>query len=366
MSRRQPHAVMSPRNAFWKWSLIGALGALALVVAQASAVGGLKGLLQVGESSDLRAVIGDELDGLPLAPDSGHDGQIFYAIGLDLTGQEVPELLDHPGYRYRRILFPALASGFGVFEGEALLVGMVVTVIVSSAVAAGSVAATARLLSRSDWIALVVVLNPGVWLSVRLLTSDVLAIALMSLGILGFMKRPRLGIAAFTLSVLAKEPYLMTPAGLSISRDRRRWLFTIAPVVVLVAIAAWVGLTISSRVTGETGNISLPFLGIVEASSAWGGLSIDDQGYLVFALASTAAALVLGLVHDNWLRWSILAWGVLGVCASAWVWRVGNNSARSVAPVMILVALGLAGGRIADPPTPSRVAPEATEDWTGR
>lgn len=357
---------MSPRNAFWKWSLIGALGAMALVVAQASAVGGLEGLLQVGESSELRAVIGDELDELPLAPRSGHDGQIFYAIGLDLTGQEVPELLDHPGYRYRRILFPALASGFGVLGGEGLLMGMVVTVIASTAVASGSVAAAARLLSRSDWIALAVVLNPGVWLSVRLLTSDVLAIALMSLGILGFMKRPRYGIIAFTLSVLAKEPYLMTPAGLSISRDRRRWLSTIAPLIALVVTAAWVGLTISSRITGETGNISLPFLGIVEASSSWGALSIDDQGYLVFALASTAAALIFGIVHDNWLRWSVLAWGVLGVCASEWVWRVGNNSARSVAPVVILIALGLAGGRIADSPVPRGVAPGAREDWTER
>lgn len=337
---------MSARHAFWKWSVIGGLGALALVVGQAAAVGGFAGLLQVGETSQLRSVITEELGDIPLAPRSGHDGQIFYAIGLDLGGQQVPELLDHPGYRYRRILFPALASGFGILGGQGLLAGMIVTVIASTSVAAGSVAAASRLMSRSDWIALAVVLNPGVWLSVRLLTSDVLAMALMCLGILGYMKRPRLGIAGFTLSVLAKEPYLMTPAGLSVSSDRRRWLFTAIPALALLATAVWVISTISAGVSGETGNLSLPFVGLVKASSSWALLDTDDLGYLIFALISTAAALIVGAFHANWMRWSILAWGILTVCASEWVWRVGNNSARSVAPIVILVALGVAGGEV--------------------
>ena len=81
-------------------------------------MGGIEGLLQVGETSDVRPLIESQLGEVPLAPGSGHDGQIYYAIGLDLDGDEVGPLLDHAAYRYRRILYPLVASGFGLFDGN--------------------------------------------------------------------------------------------------------------------------------------------------------------------------------------------------------------------------------------------------------
>ncbi len=207
---------MTPQRSFWKWALLGGLAAGMLIVAQVNAVGGLEGLLQVGESSSVRTRIETELDRVPLAAHSGHDGQIYYAIGLDLTGDEVPDELDHGAYRYRRILLPVMASGFGLLDGYPLLVGLVVIVILSAAIASGTTAAMATRLDRPEWLALVILLNPGVWLSVRLLTADILAMALMQVGLYWFLVGRRSAPLAFVLSVLAKDVYLVTPAGLAV------------------------------------------------------------------------------------------------------------------------------------------------------
>ena len=326
---------------FLKWFAIGAVAAGFLAWSQANEVGGIAGMLQVGETSELRPYIEAELGPIPLARGHGHDGQIYYAMGLDLIGNEVPELVDHGGYRYRRILFPLISSLGGLLGGEALLWGMVTVTVVAIGVAAGVVAVVARHHGRSEWLALAVVLNPGIWLSIRLLTADTLAIATMTVGLLAvLLARPR-GWLGFSLSVLAKDVYLATPGGLAVSRERSRWRLVAIPAAVLVAWMTWVTFAIGDGFTGR-GNLAWPFTGIVESWGHWAGLAGDDLVYLVFALLSVLAGLVYGAWAGGRLRWAILAWSVLGVISSNWVWDFGNNAARVFAPIVILIAIDLA------------------------
>lgn len=326
---------------FLKWFAIGAVAAAFLVWSQANEVDGLAGMIQVGETSELRPYIEAELGAVPLARGNGHDGQIYYAMGLDLVGNEVPELLDHGGYRYRRILFPLISSAGGLLGGEALLWGMVTVTVLATGVAAGVVALVARHHGRSDLFALAVLLNPGIWLSIRLLTADTLAIATMGVGLLAILvARPR-GWLWFSLSVLAKDVYLATPGGLAVSRERSRWRLAAIPVAVLVGWMSWVTFAIGDGFTGR-GNLAWPFTGIVESWGHWAGLAGDDLVYLGFALLSVLAGLVYGAWSAGWLRWPILAWSVLGVISSNWVWDFGNNAARVFAPIVILIAVDIA------------------------
>ncbi len=344
---------MSARAAFWKWAALGGFAAALLLGAQAQAVGGSAGLLQVGETSALRPIIEEQLGKIPLAPGPGHDGQIYYAIGLDLDGDEVAPLLDHGAFRYRRILYPLLASGLGLFEGEALLIGMIVLAAGSVAVASGATAATAVRIGKSEWFALAVILNPGVWLSVRLLTADALALALMAVGLLAVSSSNRTAASSFTLSILAKDVYLVTAAGLSATRDRRRWPLVVVPAVVLIGWMSWLTLTLGDGFTGR-GNLALPFLGIVEASQNWGSLDLGELFYLGFALMSVAVGIVFAALRKSWLRFPILGWSILGIVSSNWVWDFGNNSARAFAPIALLVALASASQAV-----------ERTSDATG-
>ena len=208
-----------PRRRSSYGHLSRAFVAAALLASQSVAIGGPAGLLQVGEASDLRPLIELELGSVPLTPGRGHDGQVSYAIGLDLIGSEIPDLLDHGAYRYRRILYPLIASGFGLLVGKALLFGMIAVTIVSAGIAAGAAAATFVAGGRSEWLTLVVVLNPGVWLSIRLLTPDMLALALMLVALLVLVTSIRHPLSALTLSVFAKTP-------ISQPRLDSRWVLT--------------------------------------------------------------------------------------------------------------------------------------------
>ncbi len=309
-----------------------------LVWAQAGALGGIEGMLQVGETSQLRPLIESELGEIPLAPGPGHDGQIYYAIGLDLDGNEVGPLLDHAAYRYRRILFPLVSSGLGLLDGKPLLIGMIVVTVLSTAVAAGATAAVGVRVGVSDWAALAVLMNPGVWLSVRLLTSDMLALALMMLGLLVLGSRLALPAGSFALSVLAKDVYLVTPLGLGISRDRQRWWIAGVSVAALLAWMTWLTVTLGDGFTGR-GNLALPFMGIVDGSANWPDLDTEELVYLAFSLISVVAGIAVGISRSTWLRWPILGWTGLALISSNWVWDFGNNAARAFAPLAVLVVL---------------------------
>lgn len=329
---------MRPVSAFIKWALIGLLASTILVFAQARELGGTAAMLQVGESSSLRPVIEESLGEVPLVEGPGHDGQIYFAIALDPSGDTVAELLDHAAYRYRRIAFPLLASAFGALDGTRILMGMVAVVMISTAVSAGSAAALARSRGRSDWWALAVVLNPGVWLSVQLLTADVLAIAAMLVGLLALSSGWRWTALGFAASVLAKDVYLTTPAGLAVSRDRRRWTMALVVGVVLLGWMIWLSLSLGEGFTAR-GNLDWPGLGIMKASSNWRALDPEEWFYLVFALTSTVAGVAFAVARRTWLRWSILGWCFLALVSSNWVWDFGNNAARAFAPIVILITL---------------------------
>lgn len=329
---------MTTKGAFGKWSLLGGIAAGILILAQINAVGGYSGLLQVGEVSRLAPLIEAEVGDLPLAPNKGHDTQIYYAIAIDLGGERMPELFDHGPYRYRRILYPAVASVFGLVDGTALLTSMVVLTILGAAASTGLVAAIANRRGRSDWWALAVLLNPGVWLSTRLLTADIMALALMLLGLYWFLVGRRGAAFAFALSGLAKEIYLLTPGVLAISRDRTRWKLIIVPAIALVGWMTWLTMTMGNAFTGR-GNVGWPFVGIIEASPVWRTFDTGDVLYLVFALASVALGLLHAVFVKSWLRWPILSWAILGLVSSSWVWDIGNNPARVFAPILVLVAI---------------------------
>lgn len=329
---------MTPKGAFWKWSLLGGVAAGILILAQINAVGGYSGLLQVGEVSRLAPLIEAEVGDLPLAPGKGHDTQIYYAIAIDLGGDRMPELFDHGPYRYRRILYPAVASAFGLIDGTALLTSMVVLTILSTAGSAGLVAAITTRRGNSDWWALAVLLNPGVWLSTRLLTADIMALALMLLGLYWLLVGRKGAPFVFALSGLTKEIFLLTPAVLAISRDRRRWKLIIVPAIALAGWVTWLTMTMGNAFTGR-GNVGWPFVGILKASPVWRTFETGDVLYLVFALASVALGIVHSVFVKSWLRWPILSWSILGVISSSWVWDIGNNAARVFAPILVLVAI---------------------------
>lgn len=314
------------------WGVAGFTLGLVLLWVQAMTVGGLTGLLQVGEASTLRPFVEARLGAVPLAPGPGHDGQISFAIAADLDGSETAPLLDHAGYRYRRILHPWLASLGGLIDGTGIVWGLAVTSALGMGLAAASSAALAAAVGASRWSVLGVVANPAMWLATWLLTSDALAAGLGLAGLAAWLRRrPLLAVLLFAAAGLTKDQYLLLPlviAAHELWHRRPRpaaLLASSTPTVIWgLVVTALIGAGLTPR-----SNLTFPFLGIVGSVPVWSSVSGRDIAFTAIALAGVAVGSVVAIRRrGHLLSWVIAGLVVLALVSSTWVWDIGNNAAR--------------------------------------
>ena len=330
------------------WFAVGVLVAVFVMWTQAGAVGGWTGLLTVGEDSLLRPLIEEQIDDPVIVEGEGNDGQIYYGIAADLAGEEVPDLINLAGLRYRRALYPAVSSMFGLLEGEALFWSMVVVSAISIGVASSALAAIGTQLGLSRWVMLALLANPSVWLGLHFLVPDPMAIALALLAIaLALRRHDAWAMVCLALSALAKEPFLLFAFGLAgwlWFQGRRRTGFAYA-VLPAVPVGVW-ALIVSARMGGggETTGVSpIPFGGILEASDFWSQVPTREFVGTILTFIAIALGVVVGLLRVSRLTRSTLwLWIVLMLVGSVDIWRFGLGTLRIVAPIGILAGLGIA------------------------
>ena len=332
---------------FLFWFVAGTIAAGVLQVGQVRVMGGVpEGLLFAGDRQEVHVLVLEELPGTPVWEGFGHDGQIFYAMALDLTGQWVPDILLSSPYRYRRILYPALASGFGTMEGRGLLWGMILLAALPAGLAAGAIAELARLENWTRLAPALVLLNPATWLSARLLTADNLALALAVLGVLALRsRRDGWAVVAFAAAALTKEPFLAMAAGATglmwFEGERRRAFKALAaataPMLLWwVYVATAVGNPLESY-----GAMVAPLTGIIDALPTWASLRPRDWLYLTAVLLGVAASLITLVKGPRLLKWLVTPWLLIALVSSDLVWNFGNNAIRALAPIFTLGLTGL-------------------------
>lgn len=341
-----------------RWSLIGTGVALFLMLTQAMALGGWTALLAVGEDAAIRPVIEAEIPGVVLLPDAGNDGQIYYAIALEPFDDEYADLLPESSLRWRRIMLPAVASGFGLVDGVALFWSMTLIVAVSLGIGTAALADIGRSLGLRSWIALALLVHPGVWIGVRLLSPDLPAIALALLAVALALRHRHVGaVVALAAAVLTKEPYLVVACSLGawswFKRERLTGIsYVLVPAGALIGWSAVVRAMIPGTVF-ESGNVAWPFMGIVEASRWWPDIATSQNVRTAIALVMVAVAIVIGARYRGHalLHWLLWPWVGLALVTSHWVWRFGNGSLRAFAVIGVFAAMMVADRR---PPEPDR------------
>lgn len=347
---------LSPRRAFLIWFLIGTATAAVLQVSQSRVMGGVpEGLLFAGTWQEVHPFVVDELPRTPVFEGYGHDGQIFYAVALDLRGDWVPDTLLSAPYRYRRILYPALASGFGTMDGAALLWGMIILAAVPVGVAAGAVGAIVAQPSFGSqsrivgWAPLTVVLNPSSWLSARLLTADNLTLAFGLLGVLAFIRRrDTWAVLALAAAALTKEPSIAFAGGLAayawFQRERLRAV-RIALGAGLPMLAWWVYVAMAvGNPLDSGGNVVAPFTGILKSIPVWPDQRPRDWLYLMVVITGCVASVwVLARGKRLW-AWLVAPQLLITLISSHLVWHLGNNAVRAFGPLLTLAFVGVLAG----------------------
>lgn len=276
----------------------------------------------------------------------GHDGKFVFIQAHDpflLNPDDHAAWLDAPVYRSQRVLVAALV-GIGALLGPwgvvwAMPAGMVLAV----AVGAWATAGLARMHGRSSWWGLVFLLNPGLFYSYRRGTVDVLAVALLMLGVyLAAGRRFRSAAMALAAAALAKEVMILGALGMAVYQRREGRGILPVVVVPLLAVAAW-GSYVRLR-------LGVPFVAVgADALTApFRGLRdvVADGRLPNVAVALVVAGLVVvTLVQARW-RPSLPAAGAAGFAVllpvlPQSVWGGYVDAWRAAAPIMALQAVAV-------------------------
>lgn len=314
---------------------------------QAHLAGNWTGLLAAGSDSPLLPVLRRELPGLVVTEGEGHDGQTTYAVALDPFLRERPPVVPEASYRYRRILLPVLGSGFGVFEGYLLLTSLTMINLIGFAFACWGAALVAQALQLPGRFVLAILLNIGLWLSLQTTTPDALALGLGMLAVaMAVWGRHSIGAGFVAVAALTKETYVLVGLGLAIWAWRRLGDRRVAIKygLALLPAALWSGWLAVALGEGFAtgGNLSPPLAGILTSAQLWLDASPRDQLFTamtLIALLMATGALIFGRVAI-W-RFLVAPWVVLALVSSHWIWDLGNNSLRALAPLLTFSLFGL-------------------------
>lgn len=303
-----------------------------------------EGLLFAGRMQPIYELVADELPNTPFVEGFGHDGQTYYSVALDPLGVTVPEMLDTPSYWYRRILYPAVSGVFGLLRGEPLLWGMIVVAASSVGVASGAVALISRDLALPALAPLTVILNPGTWISARLLTADNLALALGLLAVLVYLRRRNaLTVVLLALAILTKEPaaaFAVGVAGHALAVGERSRSVKLAVGAALLPVVWWTFVAIHiGEATAAKSNLALPFVGFFQSLPVWPTQDFADWLYLATTLLAYGVSVAVFRRVPRLWRWLLGPWLAIGAVSSFLVWNHGNNIVRTLAPLITLSAL---------------------------
>jgi hypothetical protein len=290
-----------------------------------------------------------------------YDGVYYYAIARDPVARgQAHTLIDKAAYRYGHPGYGWLAwaaSGGGV--PAVVPYELVIISLVGLGLAAFASSLLAAELGMSAWWGLSVALNPGLLFAVSADCSETVALALVLVAILAWMrKRWLLAGIALTLGCFTKEPLLLVPVALA-TYDGARWLRShhrpshlLRRVAALCAgpvlYAGWL-VYCESVFTGLPSSginqVALPLTGwVTTVRDAWGQLnSGNSQVGSVTAplLIAFGGVLVIGLVRAIRLRGPtdaiFIAFGVLAFCTNWLVLLYPKDLLRTTALPVALV-----------------------------
>jgi hypothetical protein len=289
----------------------------------------------------------------------GYDGQQFLTIALDpgLQNDGSIAALDHPSYRYRRILYPLLGYILGFGNPELIPWALVLINILAIAVCTGL---TALYQKQKTIGALAVLAIPGVWMVLFLSTADLLS-SVFSLGAVVCQtifpphqsKKWWLVPFLLALGLLTRETTLIIWLAIALTLGQnRQWRSMGALLLSLIPLTLWLGYIRWRQLPGGsgTGNFGWPLVGIGEKfqSLIQAGLTGNNiyEAYLWLLLLLTLALLIwltLSLPQSNvTLTYGGWLYGGLLLVASFYILNYYLNYSRVFLDVFLLTILAMA------------------------
>ncbi|MGB5594127.1 MAG: hypothetical protein WBM32_15880 [Crocosphaera sp.] len=234
----------------------------------------------------------------------GYDGQQFLSLALDpfLENPETINSLDHPIYRYRRILYPLISYILGL--GNKTLIPYIMVGI--NAISIVVIVAISNLYFKLDNISkhqsLFTLCIPGIWMVLSLGTADLFSSVFLIASFYFYRYDKFKGTALFiSLGCLTRETLLIMWFSLFLaSLIQRKFeqikylLWGLLPPVFWTVYITFLGLPGKVRVKD---NFGLPFMGIINkfTNLLTGGINGKNlfEAYMFFLLFLSIAAILI-------------------------------------------------------------------------
>jgi hypothetical protein len=304
-------------------------------------------LVRVGATKPHRGVIESELGPMTCLDAPGHDGQVNYLVARDPFNRHGTDLIlsqtDRPPYRFRRILYPLLAGGFGLLGPHATVCGLLFWMAFGGGLIVASVAVLCSEWQLPRIVIPLALLNPGIYLSAQVLTNDVLAMGLALSGVLLWSRRlERTAAVVLAVAVLVRETSILVSLALALADLRSRGVRASLTLVFISALpfvcwSLWVRITVPGG-NGED-NLGLPFVGIYRSLSLWNDPPRVAFGFVTLVLLAVGA-LIAWKTDEPFLRLSCVLWIAMAVVLSEAVWEHPGNLIRAISPLWVFAALG--------------------------
>ena len=232
----------------------------------------------------------------------GYDGQFTYYIALDPL--HAAPYLDVPAYRYQRILHPLLARLLALGQESLVLWAMLTINLIALAIGTAALEQLLQAERINRWYALIYGLFGGIFIAIRVGTSEPLAYGLVLCAILAGKRDQYVWHAIlFALALLAKETTIFFVAGYLVYYAlEHRWrdvirlaLIAIVPFVLWeVVLRLWLG----HFGIGSGGALATPFE-IIPFNGIWRLFEYPLAVIVGFGLLPFGAALLPTL----WALW---------------------------------------------------------------
>jgi hypothetical protein len=286
----------------------------------------------------------------------GHDGKYFFMQAMDpfyLEPDRHAVLLDRPTYRAQRMVYPTIASGFGLFSASTTAWSLLAVNLIALGIGTWLTGILAQQLGISAWFGLAFLLNPGVLVSAFIDTADLLALVFMLAGALYVLReRTVLAVSFLTLSALSRETMILATIGAIAYLWHTRRRVPVAYAIPFVATAAWwvyVRVRLGGLESGlqDTQALGLPFKGFYEALQTWlstPGAEVDMMMGILLMVTSILVAL-RALKNRSLLGLMTAGFGLIAVLMVEAVWRFYFDASRALIPVVTVYVLTVAASR---------------------
>ena len=282
--------------------------------------------------------------GRDLAYTIAHDGQFTYLIARNPfgCGEICKDLGIDIAYRYQRYLFSLIGGGFGQFGPDATLYALVGLQVFFFALGAFALLKIIYYHNYSILLLFFWFTNLGLFYSIVLLTSDLMASSLCLVGLYSYLKeKNKLAIFFFALVGLTKEVYLLVPLSIilyeffNIKNKTKSSIYILSFIPGIINYIFW-RLYYDDPVGSSWKNFTYPFWTIIESlidmpQKNQQLYSIYFKEYILLLISFIIFLFVIFCYFKSknlFLKYLAITWIILAIFSSDLIWAVGNQSLR--------------------------------------